>query len=150
MTRQDIGENIVEWLRSMGEYCRRTTTNSYRYDEAADEIERLRKREDEIKSEAAELAADLRRAVAERDDAREQRRKWQEASARDRAESKRLQNENAHLQFCLNSRDEFIGSLGQWQAYVDTLPHDRAGVPVGWSDKPTTHEQCPSGEVSNG
>ena len=34
--------DIVKWLRGMGEYTRKQTTNGYRYDEAADEIERLR------------------------------------------------------------------------------------------------------------
>lgn len=34
--------DIVAWLRRMGDYCRVTTTNDYRYDEAADEIELLR------------------------------------------------------------------------------------------------------------
>jgi hypothetical protein len=34
--------NIVEWLRGMAKYTRKITTNGYRYDEAADEIERLR------------------------------------------------------------------------------------------------------------
>jgi hypothetical protein len=34
--------DIVKWLRGMGADARRLTTNSYRYDEAADEIERLR------------------------------------------------------------------------------------------------------------
>lgn len=50
-----------------------------------------------------------------------------------RAEIERLRAENAHLQFCLNSRDDFLGRIGQWQAYCDTLPHKTAGVPGGWS-----------------
>jgi hypothetical protein len=35
--------DIVDWLRGLGAYCRATPSrNSSRYDEAADEIERLR------------------------------------------------------------------------------------------------------------
>lgn len=44
------------------------------------------------------------------------------------------QNEQAHLQFCLNSRDEFIGNEGLWMKYVDTLPHRKAGIAGGWSE----------------
>ena len=35
--------DIVSWLRRMAEDARLMTTNSYRFDEAADEIERLRR-----------------------------------------------------------------------------------------------------------
>ena len=34
------------------------------------------------------------------------------------AEVARLRAQNERLQFCLNSRDDFLGSIGQWQAYV--------------------------------
>jgi predicted nuclease with TOPRIM domain len=37
------------------------------------------------------------------------------------AEVERLRVENARLQFCLNSRDDFLGSIGQWKAYIDAL-----------------------------
>lgn len=48
-------------------------------------------------------------------------------------ELERLQGDFAHLQFSLNSRDEYLGKIGQWQAYLDTLPERKAGVPGGWS-----------------
>lgn len=38
----DQQDDIVRWLRGMGEFTRRQTTNGYRYDEAAEEIERLK------------------------------------------------------------------------------------------------------------
>lgn len=57
-------------------------------------------------------------------------------------EIERLRNENAHLQFCLNSRDDFLGAIGQWQAYVDTLPNRKAGVPGGWSENRSDGQQA--------
>jgi len=58
------------------------------------------------------------------------------------AEIERLRNENAHLNLCLNSRDDFIGKIGQWQAYVDTLPQSKAGFPNGeWSSEPRALKQ---------
>ena len=50
-----------------------------------------------------------------------------------------LRNEVAHLQFCLNSRDEYLGSIGKWEAYCATLPSGKAGVVDGWAD--SAHEQ---------
>jgi len=49
------------------------------------------------------------------------------------AENKRLRNECAHLQFCLNSRDEYLGRIGKWEAYCATLPAGKAGVAGGWA-----------------
>jgi hypothetical protein len=53
-------------------------------------------------------------------------------------EIKILRNKNAHLQFCLNSRDEFLVNTDQWSAYTDTLPRKKAGVARGrgWSETP--------------
>jgi len=57
-------------------------------------------------------------------------------------EIERLRNECAHLQFCLNSRDEYLGSIGKWEAYCATLPAGKAGIAGGWAD---AHEQSASG-----
>jgi hypothetical protein len=32
-------------------------------------------------------------------------------------------DEIERLRACLDSRDDFLGAIGQWQAYVDTLPN---------------------------
>ena len=54
------------------------------------------------------------------------------------SEEQQLRNEVAHLTFCLNSRDDFLGSIGQWEAYTATLPKGKADVSGGWSDKSTS------------
>ncbi len=43
--------------------------------------------------------------------------------------------ELAHLEFCLDSRDDFIGNEGLWDKYVGTLPNRMAGIAGGWSSE---------------
>lgn len=52
-----------------------------------------------------------------------------------------LRAEVAHLTFCLESRDQFIGDRGLWMDYVKTLPQFKAGRPgYTWSPNPPARQ----------
>lgn len=48
------------------------------------------------------------------------------------ADIKRMETEIERLQFCLRSRDEYLGSIGKWETYCATLP-------AGWVTQHCQH-----------